>query len=142
TRDPEVRYTPQGTAVCSFGLAVNHTYRSRDGEPREDVCFIEIETWGRQAENCGQYLKKGSPVLVEGRLKYHTWESQDGQKRSRHKVTALRVQFLSAGSGPGPKSGDDYPAPPTMHDEVYPDDGTGYTPPPGMAPDGGDDIPF
>jgi len=133
TRDPEVRYTPQGTAVATFGLAVNHSYRTRDGEQKEEVCFIEIETWGRQAETCEQYLRKGSPVLVEGRLKYDTWEGNDGQKRSRHKVRAQRVQFLSSGSRSSGSGGDMAP-PPSMHDEVYPDGNDTPSPTGGEVP--------
>ena len=98
TRDPEVRYTPQGTAVANFSLAVNRTYRTKEGEKKEEVCFVDIETWGRQAETCGEYLKKGSPVLVEGRLKLDTWETKEGQKRSKHKISAIRVQFLPRGT--------------------------------------------
>ncbi len=100
TRDPEVRYTPQGTAVARLGLAVNQVYRTKDGEKKEDVCFVDVEVWARQAETCNEYLKKGSAVLVEGTLKLDTWtDRESGQKRSKHKIRARRVQFLSSPGG-------------------------------------------
>lgn len=99
TRDPEVRYTPQGTAVAKIGLAINETYRTKDGEKREDTCFVDVEAWDRQAETAGEFLKKGSPVLVEGTLKLDTWTDKEGQKRSKHKVRARRIHFLSAPAG-------------------------------------------
>lgn len=120
TRDPELRYTPSGMAVTTLGLAVNNKYKSGD-EWKEDVLFIDITAWGKTAENCTEYLSKGSPVMVEGRLKYHTWEAQDGGKRSKVDVTAMAVQFLSGGKGGGGKSspasaGSD--APPPSDDDV------------------------
>lgn len=93
TRDPEVRYIPSGAAVASFGLAVNRTYTTQSGEKKDEVCFVNVVVWGKQAESCGQYLNKGSLVLVEGRLAYRAWE-QEGQKRSTLEVRADRVQFL------------------------------------------------
>jgi single-strand DNA-binding protein len=101
TRDPEVRYTPSGTPVATLGLAVNNRLKQGD-EWKDDPCFIDVIVFGKQAESCGEYLSKGQPVLVEGRLRYRTWESQDGQKRSKHEVSAFRVQFMpKAGRGPG-----------------------------------------
>ena len=94
TRDPELRYIPSGTAVANFGLAVNRTYTTREGESKDEVCFVEIVTWSKTAENCANYLTKGRPVLVEGRLQYQSWETDDGQKRSKLEVVADRVQFL------------------------------------------------
>ncbi len=132
TRDPEVRYTPQGTAVANFGLAISRTFRTKEGEQKEEVCFVDVETWGRQAETCGEYLKKGRPVLVEGNLKLDTWENKEGQKRSKHKVRAIRVQFLGGRPAAGP-----------------PKEEADYAPPPAPFPQddaeqdrGGDDIPF
>ncbi|MBM4144099.1 MAG: single-stranded DNA-binding protein [Lentisphaerae bacterium] len=93
TRDPEVRYTPSGTAVSDLGMAVNRKFRSANGEDREETCFVTVVVWARQAETCGQYLRKGSPILVEGRLQYDEWE-REGQKQSRLRVVAERVQFL------------------------------------------------
>jgi len=94
TRDPEPRFTPSGTQVTTFDIAINRTYRTKDGEKKEETCFVTIETWGRQAETCAEYLHKGSSVFVEGRLKFSKWESQTGEKRSKLEVTAERVQFL------------------------------------------------
>ena len=95
TRDPEVRYTPQGTAVADVRLAVSRKFKTADGVEKEEVCYVSVTTWGRQAQTCGEYLKKGSPVFVEGRLKLDEWE-KDGQKQSRLTVVAERVQFLSS----------------------------------------------
>lgn len=94
TRDPEVRYTPQGTSVCNFGIAVNRKYKQGD-EMKEEVTFINIVVFGKQADSCGKYLSKGNPVLVEGRLQEQRWETEDGQKRSKHEVVAQQVRFLS-----------------------------------------------
>ncbi len=94
TRDPEVRYTPQGTSVCNFGIAVNRKYKQGD-ELKEEVTFINIVVFGKQADTCGQYLNKGSSILVEGRLQENRWETDDGQKRSKHEVVAQQVRFLS-----------------------------------------------
>ena len=93
TRDPELRYVPSGAAVTSFGLAMNRTFTTQSGEKKEEVCFVNVVVWGKQAESAGQYLNKGSLVLIEGRLTYRTWE-QVGQKRSILEVRADRVQFL------------------------------------------------
>jgi len=98
TRDPELRYIPSGAAVASFGLAVNRTYTTQSGEKKDEVCFVNIVVWGKQAENCSQYLSKGSLILVEGRLSYRAWE-QEGQKRSTLEVRADRVQFLGKQKG-------------------------------------------
>jgi single-strand DNA-binding protein len=94
TRDPEMRYAPQGTSVCKFDLAVNRKYKQAD-ESKEEVMFISIVVFGKQADICGQYLNKGSNVLVEGRLQQNRWETEDGQKRSKHEVVAQSVRFLS-----------------------------------------------
>jgi len=94
TRDPEVRYTPKGTPVCDVGMAINTTYKTQDGHDREEVTYVTVETWGRQAETCGQYLSKGTPIFVEGRLQLDQWDDKDGKKVSRLKVRADRVQFL------------------------------------------------
>ena len=99
TRDPEVRYTPKGTAVGDLGLAVNDSYKAQDGTIKETVTFINVEVWGRQAETCKQYLSKGRPVFIEGSLKFDQWESPEGQKKSKLRVRADRVQFLGGGGG-------------------------------------------
>jgi single-strand DNA-binding protein len=98
TRPVETRYTPQGMAVGELGLAVNRRYKTQDGETHEETCFVRVTVWGRQAETCAQYLSKGSPCLVEGRLKYDEWE-KDGVKSSRLTVVAERVQFLGSPKG-------------------------------------------
>ena len=105
TRDPELRYTPSGAPVCNFDLAVSRSYTTQGGERRDEVCFITIVVWAKQAETCGEYLAKGRPVLVEGRLQQRSWETPEGQKRSKHEVVAERVQFL------GPRTGGTAPAP-------------------------------
>ena len=97
TRDPELRYIPSGQAVTTFTVAVNRTYNSQSGEKKEEVSFIRIVAWARLAEVCNEYLKKGSPVFVEGRLQSRNWEAQDGTKRSTVEVIAQSVQFLSRG---------------------------------------------
>ena len=100
TRDPEVRYTPKGTAVADLGIAINRTYTAENGEKREEVTFVDVTFWGRTAENAGQYLKKGRPVFVEGRLQLDSWDDkQSGQKRTKLKVVGEILQFL--GGRPG-----------------------------------------
>lgn len=94
TRDPELRYTPGGRAVTKFGIAINRVYLTSNGERKEEVDYIPIVVWGKQAESCSQFLSKGRPVLVDGRLSYRTWETTDGQRRSAIEVVAFRVQFL------------------------------------------------
>ena len=95
TRDPEVKFLTSGTAVANFGLAMNETYTDRQtGEKKESACFVDVEAWDRQAEVVGEYLKKGSPVFIEGALKYDSWEAEDGTKRNRLKVRLIRFQFI------------------------------------------------
>lgn len=101
TRDPELRYIPSGQAVTSFSVAVNRVYLSQSGEKKEEVSFIRVVVWGKRAEVCNEYLKKGSPVFVEGRLQSRSWEAQDGTKRSTIEVVALNVQFLGRGGAGG-----------------------------------------
>ena len=111
TKDPELRYTPQGTPVSTFRIAVNTKYKQSD-EAREDTLFIDIVTFGKQAETCSQYLSKGKSVLVEGRLQERRWES-DGQQRSKFEVVAQTVRFLSRkGGGEGQGFPDTEAAPP------------------------------
>ncbi len=98
TRDPELRYTASGAAVASFGLAVNRKYKAGD-EWKEEVCFVDITVWAKQAENCAEYLHKGSPVFLEGRLNFQSWETDTGQKRTKLEVVANNIQFLSNRSG-------------------------------------------
>ena len=107
TRDPELRFTPKGTAVAKLGLAVNRAWKTETGETKEEVLFIDVEAFSRQAETIGQYLKKGSPVLVEGHLRLDTWDDkQTNQKRSKILVMAENVKFLGSGQpreGGGPE---------------------------------------
>jgi single-strand DNA-binding protein len=97
TRDPEVRYTPKGSAVADLALAVNRTYTAESGERREEVTYVDIVLWSKLAELAGQYLKKGRAVFIEGRLQMDTWEDkQTGQKRSRIKVVGENMQFVDS----------------------------------------------
>jgi len=101
TRDPEIRFTPSGTAVGTLGLAVNESYKNKAGETVEETTFVDVEVWGRQAEVCGEHLKKGYPLFVEGRLKLDTWE-HEGEKRYKMKVRCDHFQFIGGkrdGSG-------------------------------------------
>ncbi len=97
TRDPELRYTANGFAVAGFGIAVNRKYK-QDNEWKEEVCFVDITVWGKQGENCAEYLHKGSSAFIEGRLNFRSWETEQGQKRSKLEVVATNVQFLSRAS--------------------------------------------
>ena len=108
TRDPEVRYTPKGTAVTDLGLAVNRTYTADNGEKREEVTFVDVTFWGRTAEVAGEYLKKGRPVFVEGRLQLDSWDDKtSGQKRTKLKVIGENMQMLGAPRGGGGSGGGD-----------------------------------
>jgi single-strand DNA-binding protein len=106
TRDPEVRYTPKGSAVADLALAVNRVYTAENGERREEVTYVDVTLWARTAEVAGQYLKKGSPVFIEGRLQMDTWEDkQTGQKRSKIKVVGEVMQLLGRRDGGGEEEG-------------------------------------
>lgn len=96
TRDPELRYIPNGSAVASFTLAMNRVYKLQTGEKKEETSFVRVVVWGRMAEVCGEYLTKGRPVFVEGRLQSRSWDGPDGQKRSTIEVIAMNVQFLGS----------------------------------------------
>src|ERR1043166_1052899 len=105
TRDPEVRYTPKGSAVADLGIAVNRQYTLDNGEKREEVTYVDVTFWGRTAEIAGEYLKKGRPVFIEGRLQLDTWDDkQSGQKRSKLKVIGETMQMLGSRSGTGPET--------------------------------------
>jgi single-strand DNA-binding protein len=119
TRDPELRYTPQGTSVCNFGLAVNRKYKQGE-EMKEEVTFINIVVFGKQADTCGQYLNKGSGVLVEGRLQERRWETEDGQKRSKHEVVAQNIRFMSRKQGASDYSGGETVPPPEETTDIEP----------------------
>lgn len=144
TRDPEVRYTQGNQAVVNIGLAVNRRYKTQSGEQREDVTFVDCEAWGRTAEVLGQYLKKGRPVFIEGRLKLDQWQDQQGQKHSKLRVVIEGFQFVdSGGGGGGGGSGG-----PEGGDGGYARAGSGrggrgsQPMDEGMDAPGGDDIPF
>jgi len=125
TRDPELRYIPSGQAVTGFTIAVNRVYLSQAGEKKEEVSFLKVVVWGKRAEVCNEYLKKGSPVFVEGRLQTRSWDAPDGTKRSAVEVVAQSVQFLSrGGSGQGGASASKVPA----VDESIIDDSFGVPP--------------
>ncbi len=103
TRDPEVRFASGNNAICKFGLAVSRNYTTRDGEKREETTFVDIDAFGKVGEILGKYLSKGRPVMIEGRLQLDTWESKEGDKRSKLKVVCENFQFL------GGRGGDDAP---------------------------------
>lgn len=138
TRDPELRYTPKGTAIAKVGLAVNRVWTNEAGEKKEEVTFVDVDIFGRTAENVGQYMRKGRPMLVEGRLKLDQWDDkQTGQKRSRLGVVAETVQFLGGAPGAGeggapaaPRAARPAPAAPASE------------PVEGDGPPESDDVPF
>ena len=124
TKDPEIRYTPGGTPVANLRLAVNHKYKQGE-ELKEEVCYIDVVVFGKQAENCGQYLNKGQSVVVDGRLQERRWETEDGQKRSKHEVVAQSVRFMprrgeSASAGRPNAAAEDVEAPPAGADSEVP----------------------
>jgi len=114
TRNPELRYTPSGTPVASFGLAVSRRFKQGE-DLKEEVCFVDIVVFGKQAEHCGQYLSKGNGAIVEGRLQQRRWETEDGQKRSKHEVVAQTVTFMPKRQDGGAAAAGG--AEPPVHDE-------------------------
>ena len=144
TRDPDLKYTPGNQAVCEIGLAVNRKYRTKDNEEREEVTFIDCEAWGKAAEIIKQYMTKGRPIFIEGRLKLDTWE-KDGKKNSKLRVVCYRMQLLGSRSGDagrGPKSrvSAGRGAAQSGGDEF--DQSSGYDDGPSGGPVADDDIPF
>jgi len=140
TRDPQMSYLPSQTAVVEFGLAVNRRWRGQDGQNREETCFVDCRSYGRQAEMLNQYMSKGRPILIEGRLQLDTWQAQDGSRRSKHRVIVERFQFLGGGGGSGGAGGPgrgrtERPAPQQQAEPSGPPDYDDGGP-------GGDDIPF
>jgi len=113
TRDPEVRYTTKGQAACRFDLAVNRRYKDATGTWQDDTSFIPVIVWGEAAARCGERLKKGLPVHVEGRLQSRAWETKEGQKRTSIEVVARRVQFLSKAATPSAADESDVETPET-----------------------------
>jgi single-strand DNA-binding protein len=135
TRDPEVRYTPKGSAVCDLGIAVNRQYTLDSGEKREEVTFVDVVLWSRLAEIAGEYLKKGRPVFIEGRLQLDTWDDkQSGQKRSKLRVIGETMQLLG-GRPPGAGGGGSEGGEPRSSKTTPP-------PKPGAAEPDDDEIPF
>ena len=144
TRDPEMKYIPSGSAVTNFGLAVNERYTDRQtGEQKENTCFVEIEAWGRQAEVANEYLSKGRPVFIEGALKFDSWETEDGSKRSRLSVRVFRLQLMGGRRDEDEMGGyaDAQPAAAPTQSTSYED--APAAPEPSSAPSATeDDIPF
>lgn len=140
TRDPELRYTPKGTAVTEIGLAINRSWKSESGEQQEETTFVDVAAYGRTAEVIAQYMKKGRPLLIEGRLKLDTWDDkQTGQKRSKLRVVCEGFQFLDSGnrgeggaapSAPRPRPATAAPSAPAAADADAP------------AAEHDDDVPF
>ena len=142
TRDPELRYTPKGMAIAKIGLAVNRVWTNEAGEKKEEVTFVDVDVFGRTAENVGQYMRKGRPILIEGRLRLDQWDDkQTGQKKSKLGVVAETVQFLGSAQGGGEGGAPSAPAVPRATRPA--------AAAPAAAPDAGDsepphddDVPF
>jgi single-strand DNA-binding protein len=141
TRDPEVRYTPKGLAIAKLGLAINRTWKNEAGETKEEVTFVDVDAFGRTAEVISQYLKKGRPILIEGRLRYETWDDkQTGQKRSKLGVVLDNFQFLDSGRGDG-AGGGSRSSGPSAPPSAAPSPDAPEPEGPGPAPEE-DDVPF
>lgn len=137
TRDPELKYLPSGNSVANFGLAMNERYTDRQtGEQKESPCFVEVAAWGRQAEIVNEYLSKGSPVFLEGSLKFDSWEADDGTKRNKLSVTAFRIQLIGGRRDSDEGGGYTDAAPAAAPTAQAP------TPPQGAPSSTEDDIPF
>ena len=145
TRDPQLSYTAQNTAICKFGLATNHKWRDKEGNTREEVCFVDCTLFGKGAEVFNQYMAKGRGALVEGRLTLNQWTTPEGEKRSKHEVVVDSFQFLGGrgeGAGPGESSGSNWRSTPPAPGVAVPaaaGRGPGYDEPP---PPTDKDIPF
>ena len=139
TRDPELRYTPKGTAIARIGLAVNRVWTTETGEKKEEVTFVDCDAFGKTAETIAQYIKKGSPILIEGRLRLHTWDDkQTNQKQSKLRVDVETFKFVGPsnreGGSPAPPRPAATPARPAVAPVAEPLEGD--------APHEGDDVPF
>ena len=140
TRDPELRYTPKGTAIAKIGLAVNRVWTNEAGEKKEEVTFVDVDVFGRTAENVGQYMRKGRPIMIEGRLKLDQWDDKStGAKRSKLGVVAENVQFLGAPAGS--EGGAPAPAAPRAA-RPAPAAAPAAEPVEGDGPPESDDVPF
>lgn len=145
TRDPELRYTPKGMATARLGLAVNRSYKLESGETREEVTFVDIDAWGKQAELISQYLRKGNPLFVEGRLKLDQWDDKtSGQKRTVLRVVMENFQFVGgrAEGRPAPGASAGSGAPPSAPSQAPSSSHTGGEAGPDGPPPEEDDVPF
>jgi single-strand DNA-binding protein len=132
TRDPQLSYTPNQTAVVDFGMAINRRWTGQDGQSRDETCFVDCRMFGRRAEVVNKYCKKGNPLFVEGRLTFDSWEAQDGSKRSKLRVTVENFEFIGGGGGGGSAGGGG-----GQTGQSY-----GGAPAPSQPPVSDDDIPF
>jgi single-strand DNA-binding protein len=150
TRDPQMSYLPSQTPVVEVGLAVNRKWRAQDGQMREEVCFVDCRAYGKTAETINQYCKKGSCILIEGRLQFDQWEGKDGQKRSKHRVFIERFQFAGSpqgGGGQRPAGGNYAPRPAAAPaaaaaEHAPPAEDFPEPMPPEVEEQGGETIPF
>ncbi len=143
TRDPQLKYLPSNTAVCEFGMAINRRWRDKDGNQRDETCFVDLSAFGRTGETIHQYMAKGRPLLVEGRLKFDSWTGQDGQRRSKLSVVVENFNFIGAREG-APAGAGQAAAPrgaavPAPAGAPAP---AADEPPPDYVPPSGDEIPF
>lgn len=139
TADPELAYAPSGMAICKLRLAVNERVKnSQTGEWADRPCYVDVTVFGNQAEPCNQYLSKGSPVLLEGKLRYETWETPEGAKRSKHSVVAERVQFIAPRDDATARPATPAPAAP----QVTPVQATAPSPPPETEGGDNENLPF
>jgi len=142
TRDPQLRYTQSGTAVTNLGLAINRVWTGQDGQRREETTYVDVTLWGRQAEVASEYLHKGAPVFIEGRLRLDQWEDKEGQSRSRLVVVGERMQLLGSRPAAGRAAGPEAPEPTDVTQDV-PGNAVPGEPPVGPPePPPGDNIPF
>lgn len=141
TRDPELRYTPKGMAIAKFGLAINRTWKSETGETKEEVTFVDVDSFGKQAELIGQYFRKGKPILMEGRLRLDTWDDkQTNQKRSKLGIVLEAFQFIDSNrQGEGGAMGPSASSRPSRPPVTAPPEGSAEPEPP---PPAEDDVPF
>ncbi len=138
TRDPELRYTPKGLAIAKIGLAINRKWRTESGEMKDETTFVDVDAFGKTAETIGQYLKKGRPILVEGRLRYETWDDKStGAKRSKLGVVMDSFQFMDSGRGEGEGAAAPRPARPAAAPSA-----PAAEPVEGDGPPENDDVPF
>ncbi|TSA85600.1 single-stranded DNA-binding protein [Helicobacter mehlei] len=139
TRDVELRHTPGGMSVGKIGIATNHVYKRQDGSKAEETCFIDVDLFGRTAEVAGQYLNKGSKVLIEGRLRLDSWNDQQGNKRSKHVVVAENLVMLDSKKESGGQMGAHNQSYPSTSQKTY---SKGSVPEKVPEIDVNDDLPF